>query len=164
MESVLTNDIQPTPAFNAMFSIESSVRSALDIPRTHSAYLACYEEQSASSAELGALVPAPEVPLYSWEEETAGGADEEAYYVQLVDIGDFILGSVNILEKGMVWLIMRALQRYAISMVTYLKQSEDSPDKVGPGNEVSCREPRHLMQQVNDEIKTSRFWISYEDG
>lgn len=78
-----------------MFSIESGVRSALYIPRTHSAYLASYEEQSASSAELGALVPAPEVPLYSWKEETTGGTHEEADYVQLMDIGDFILDHVN---------------------------------------------------------------------
>lgn len=108
--SVLTNDIQPTPAFDSMLSVESGVSSALDVSRTHASYLACYEEQGASSAELGALVPAPEVPLYSWKEETAGGTDEEANYVQLMDIGDFILDHVNILGKGMACLIVRVLQ------------------------------------------------------
>lgn len=146
-----------------MLSIESGVRSALDVSRTHAAYLACYKEQGASSAELGALVPAPQVPLHSWEEETAGGANEEAYHVQLVDIGDFILGNVNILEQSVVWLLMRALQRYAISMVTYLKQGEDSPDKVGPRNKVGCRKSCHLVLQVNDDIKASRIWTSYKD-
>lgn len=109
-DSVLTNNIQPTPAFNAMLSVESGVSSALDIPRTHASYLACYEEQGASSAELGALVPAPEVPLYSWKEETTSGTDEEANHVQLMDIGDFVLDHVNILGKGMACLIVGVLQ------------------------------------------------------
>lgn len=61
-----------------MLSVEGGMRSALDIPRTHASYLACYEEQGASSAELRALVPTSEVPLHSWEEKTTGSTDEEA--------------------------------------------------------------------------------------
>lgn len=61
-----------------MLPVESGVRSALDVPGTHTAYLTRYEEESASSTKLGALVPASEIPLYSWEEQTAGGTNEEA--------------------------------------------------------------------------------------
>lgn len=74
-----------------MLAVESGMRSALDITRTHAADLARDEEQRAPPAELGALVPAPEVPLHSWEEEASGGTNEEADDVQLVDVGNFIL-------------------------------------------------------------------------
>lgn len=143
---VLANNVQPTPAFNAMLSVESGVGSALDVSRTHAAYLACYEEQGASSAELRALVPAPEVPLHSWEEETTGGANEEANHVQLMNIGYFILDRVNILGKGVACLIVRVIQGYIIRIVTYLEQGEDPPDKVSPGNKVGCRKSCHLVQ------------------
>lgn len=61
-----------------MLAVESGMSSTLNIPRTHAAYLARYEEQGSSSAELGTLVPASEVPLHGWEEETARSTNKEA--------------------------------------------------------------------------------------
>lgn len=82
-----------------MLPVQRSVSSALDVAGAHTAYLARDEEQGASSAELGTLVPAPEVPLHGWEEQTAGSTDEEANDIQLVDVVDFILGCVSIPNK-----------------------------------------------------------------
>lgn len=79
------------------------MRSALDVPGTHATYLACYEEKCASPAEFGTLVPAPEVPLYSWEEKTSGGTDEEADDIRLVDVGDLILEHVNLVNSNLSW-------------------------------------------------------------
>ena len=84
-----------------MFPVESGVCSALDIARAHAPYLAGYKEEGTSPTELGALVPAPKIPLHSWEEEAAGGADEETDDIQLVDVGHFILQYVNITDNKM---------------------------------------------------------------
>jgi hypothetical protein len=96
----LTDDIQPSPSFDTMLSVEGGMCSALDVAGAHASYLARYEEQGASSAELGALVPASEVPLHSWEEETPGSTNKEAKDIELIDIGDFILRCVNTSNDG----------------------------------------------------------------
>lgn len=112
----LTDDVEPSPALDAVLEVERRVRSALDVSRAHAADLAGNEEQRASAAELGALVPASEIPLHGGEEEAARGADEEADHVELLHVGDSVLG-----------------------------QRQYSPDQVGRGDEVAGGEARHLV-------------------
>lgn len=64
-----------------MLAVEGGMRSALDVSGAHPSYLASNEKQSASSAQLGPLVPAPEIPLDGREEEASGGTNKEADYI-----------------------------------------------------------------------------------
>lgn len=132
------DNVQPAPALDAVAEVERGVGAGLDVAGAHAANLAGDEEEGAAAAQFGALVPAAKIPLDGGEEEAAGGADEEANHVELVDARHLVLG-----------------------------EGEDAPDDVGGGNKVAGGEASHLdiISTVKPGSQIIHLWqVAYKNG
>jgi len=86
-----TNNVKPAPSFNSMESIERIISSDLDVAGTRTADLTSNEEESSTTVQFRAFIPASDMPLGSRKEESTQSSDEESKCVELMNVACFIL-------------------------------------------------------------------------